>query len=122
MPDVNSYCRCQGCPEPEKWRKCVGESGIIQLKWIEAVKRCCANPECKPPKVKSPPKICLNIQNLDDPRKKNITPIETNPDGTPKYPQQPYEYPLPDRIEPGRYLPVPVIIPGGGFYPPPEIR
>jgi len=122
MPDVNSYCRCQGCPEPEKWRKCVGESGIIQLKWIEAVKRCCANPECKPPKVKSPPKICLNIQNLDDPRKKNITPIETNPDGTPKYPQQPYDYPLPERTVPGRYLPVPVIIPGGGFYPPPVIR
>jgi len=97
-PDPYTLCRCQGCPEPEKWRKCVGESGIIQLKWIEAVKRCCANPECKPPKVKSPPKICMNIQYLDDPRKKNIPPIETNPDGTPKYPKEPYDYPLPSRI------------------------
>ena len=40
----------------------------------------------------------MNIQYLDDPRKKNIPPIETNPDGTPKYPKQPYDYPLPSRI------------------------
>lgn len=105
IPDPWTECRCvpaagdpnAKCPEPEKWRKCVGEIGIIQLKYIEAVKRCCANPECKPPKVKSPPKICQNIQYLDDPRKKNIPPTGINPDGTPNS-KEPYDYPPPLRV------------------------
>jgi hypothetical protein len=120
VPDPWTECRCvpaigdpnAKCPEPEKWRKCVGEAGIIQLKWIEAVKRCCANPECKPPKVKSAPKICLNIQNLDDPRKKNIPPTDIRPDGTP-YDKEPYDYPLPTRKLPT----VPYLSPGLGPMP-----